>query len=160
MVKLRDIEQGDWDWLLANCASIGGDEVVAGGFLHRLKDYDAIVAEQDGSPVGFVVFKASAVRWQVLAIVATREGSGIGTALLQELEKRAKAAGAAQVRLSTTNENFTALRFCQMRGYRMRQLIPGAFEEAKKLKGIPSSQIVLGHHDIEIRDEIILNKDL
>ena len=105
-------------------------------------------------------FGAKRGRQQVLAIVATREGSGIGTALLQELEKRAKAAGAAQVRLSTTNENFTALRFCQMRGYRMRQLIPGAFEEAKKLKGIPSSQIVLGHHDIEIRDEIILNKDL
>jgi len=160
MLVLRDIESEDWAWLLSNCDSIGGPEVIAGGFLHRLKDYDAIIAVRDDQPVGFVVFNAGTVRWQILAIVAVEEGNGIGTALLQEVETRAHAAGAAQVRLSTTNDNFTALRFCQMRGYRMRQLIPGAFEEAKKLKGIPSDQSVLGYHGIEIRDEIILNKDI
>lgn len=160
MIKTRNIKDSDWDWLVERAAPIGGAEVVAGGFLHRLKDYPAIIAEDDGKRVGFVVYSAGDVRWEILGILSVEPRQGVGSILLDEVERLAKADGASQLRLSTTNDNFPAMRFCQLRGYAMRQLIPGAFLESKKLKGISSDEPVIGLYGIEIRDEIILNKNL
>lgn len=160
MITIRDIATQDWDWLIEKAAPIGGAEVVAGGFLHRLKDYPAIIAEDEAKRVGFCVYNAGDVRWEILGILSVEPRHGVGSKLLEEVERRAREAGASQLRLSTTNDNFPAMRFCQLRGYTMRQLIPGAFLESKKLKGIPTDEPVEGLYGIEIRDEIILNKNL
>jgi len=64
--------------------------------------------------------------WEWVSTIGRR---GIGSVLLDEVEARAKAAGASQVRLSATNDNFPALRFCQLRGYTLRQLIPNRIWE-------------------------------
>jgi len=160
MLTVRDATGPDTDWILKESGPLGGPEVVAGGMLHRLADYPAVIAEQDGEPVGFAVFRSGSHRWEILGILSVTHGTGIGSKLLDEVESRARESGAAQVRLSTTNDNFEALGFCQKRGYRMRQLIPGAFEEAKRLKGIPKTERVIGASGIEITDEIILNKNL
>lgn len=160
MITTRTVEDTDWDWVLAESQPIGGPQVIAGGFLHRLKDYPAILAEMDGEKVGFAVYSPRSVRWEILGILSTIGRQGIGSVLLDEVEARAKEAGAAQVRLSTTNDNFPAMRFCQLRGYRMRQLIPNAIADNKKLKGIPDDEPIMGLYGIEVRDEIILNKDV
>ena len=160
MITTRDVTEDDWDWLLAESTPIGGPQVIAGGFLHRLKDHPAIIAEEDGEKVGFAVYNPGGVRWEILGILSTIGRRGIGSILLDEVEARAKEAGASQVRLSATNDNFPALRFCQIRGYTLRQLIPNAIADNKKLKGIPDDEALLGLYGIEIRDEIILNKNL
>lgn len=160
MITTRDVTDADWDWVLAESQPIGGPQVISGGFLHRLKDHPAILAEEDGEKVGFAVYSPRSVRWEILGILSTIGRRGIGSVLLDEVEARAKAAGASQVRLSTTNDNFPALRFCQLRGYTLRQLIPGAIMDNKKLKGIPDEEAIMGLYGIEVRDEIILNKDL
>ncbi len=160
MITTRDVTDADWEWVLAESQPIGGPQVITGGFLHRLKDHSAIVAEENGEKVGFAVFNARSVRWEILGILSTIGRRGIGSVLLDEVEARAKAAGASQVRLSATNDNFPALRFCQLRGYTLRQLIPGAIADNKKLKGIPDDEPILGLYGIEVRDEIILNKNL
>ena len=160
MITIREFHDNDLEWLKAQTEPLGGPEVVSGGFLHRLKDYPAIVAEHDGAPAGYSFYKAGSVRWELIAIRSVTQRSGIGSALLEHVESMARDAGASQVRLSVTNDNFPAMRFCQLRGYKFRQLIPGAFLESKKLKGIPRDLPVIGLYGIEIRDEIILNKDL
>ncbi len=160
MTTIRDASDTDWDWILANTEPLGGPEVVSGGFLHRLKDHLAIVATDGDALVGYAVYRTSATRWEIIGILSAVQRTGVGSALLDHLETMAKTAGASQIRLSTTNDNFPAMRFCQLRGYKFRQLIPGAFLESKKLKGIPRDQPVIGLYGIEIRDEIILNKDL
>lgn len=160
MITIRAIRDDEWPWLLANTEPLGGPEVVSGGFLHRLKDHQAIVALDGDTPVGFAVYRTGSNRWEIIGIVSTIQRKGIGSAMLDHLESDARDAGAAQIRLSTTNDNFPAMRFCQLRGYRFRQLIPGAFLESKKLKGIPRDEPVIGLYGIEIRDEFILNKDL
>lgn len=160
MTTIRPIEAEDWDWVLQNSEPVGGPKVVSGGFLHRLVDHPAIIAESEGQRIGYAVYRPGTVRWEILAILSITPRAGTGSALLNEIETMAKAAGAAQVRLSTTNDNFPAMRFCQLRGYTFRQLIPGAFLENKKMKGIPADFPVIGLFGIEIRDEIILNKNL
>lgn len=160
MITTRDITDADWDWVLEESEPIGGPQVISGGFLHRLKDHPAIIAEEDGERVGFAVFSQGEVRWEILGILSTVGRRGIGSVLLDDVESRARNSGAAQVRLSATNDNFPALRFCQLRGYTLRQLIPGAIAESKKLKGIPDDVPIMGRYGIEVRDEIILNKDL
>ena len=160
MITIREAESADTSWILSVSEPIGGPEVVAGGFLHRLADYPGVIAEIDGERVGFAVYKPGAHRWEIVGILSTRPGKGIGTRLLDEVEARSRQSGASQVRLSTTNDNFDALGFTQKRGYRLWQLIPGAFQEAKRLKGLPADQPVIGKYGIEIRDEILLSKDL
>jgi hypothetical protein len=61
--------------------------------------------------------------------------------------------GVAVLRLTTTNDNLTALRFYQRRGFRIAAVRPGAVAAARRLKPtIPE----LGEHGIPIRDEIEL----
>ena len=160
MISIREFREGDRDWLVEQTQPFGGPEVVSGGFLHRLKDYPGIIAESNGERAGHVFYRAGPVRWELIAIRSFIKRSGIGSALLEHIEDTARKSGAEQMRLSVTNDNFPAMRFCQLRGYRFRQLIPGAFLESKKLKGIARDEPVLGLYGIEIRDEIILNKDL
>lgn len=160
MITIREADADDTAWVLSVSDPLGGPEVVAGGFLHRLRDYPGLIAEIAGERVGFAMYKPGANRWEIVGILSRRPGQGIGTRLLDEVEARAGQSGASQVRLSTTNDNFDALGFTQKRGYRLWNLIPGAFQEAKRLKGIPADQPVIGKYGIEIRDEIILSKDL
>jgi len=71
MITTRDVTDDDWEWLLAESTPIGGPQVIAGGFLHRLKDHPAIIAEEDGEKVGFAVFNPGGVRWEILGILST-----------------------------------------------------------------------------------------
>ena len=160
MIELREITSDDWDWVVEAAEPIGGAAVISGGFLHRLRDHEGFLALENDVPVGFIVYASGGVRWEILGMLSVVPRNGVGTLMLEELERKAREAGASQLRLSTTNDNFPALRFCQLRGYQMRQLIPGAMIEAKKLKGIAPDIPLLGLYGIEIRDEIILNKNL
>lgn len=160
MAVIRAATEQDMDWILEQSVSIGGPKQVSGGFVHELRDYPALIAEENGAPTGFVSYKTSGLRWVILAIRSVEERRGLGGQLLDALEALAKEQGAEKVRLSVTNDNLPALRFCQLRGYHLRQLIPGVVKSAKKLKGIPDDEIIIGRHGIEVRDEIILNKDL
>lgn len=160
MVTIRDATEDDRAWVLANSDPIGGPQVVAGGMLYRLMDHPAIIATEGDTRLGFVVYRTGSVRWEILGILATDEGRGVGSKLLSEVEDRARASGAQQLRISTTNDNFASLGFTQKRGYTMRQLIPGAMTEAKRLKGLPADEPIFGPNGIEVRDEIVLNKNL
>jgi ribosomal protein S18 acetylase RimI-like enzyme len=82
---------------------------------------------------------------------------GTGTALLQAAVRAATAAGCARVWLITTNDNLTALRFYQRRGFRLVAVHAGAVEAARGQKpSIPTS----GEHGISLRDELQLELPL
>jgi hypothetical protein len=78
---------------------------------------------------------------------------GVGTALVAGLVELLRGRGVTILRLTTTNDNLTALRFYQRRGFRIVAVHPGAMVAARRLKPtIPE----LGEHGIPIRDEIEL----
>ena len=87
----------------------------------------------------------------------TKEGKGIGTTLVSEVERVARENGCKLLRVTTTNDNFLALRFYQKRGFVLHRLICGAVDKARKIKPeIP----LIGNDGIPIRDEIELAKIL
>jgi ribosomal protein S18 acetylase RimI-like enzyme len=81
------------------------------------------------------------------------EARGVGSALVDAVRNAAANAGCQRLWLITTNDNTTALRFWQKRGFRLAALYRNAIEQSRKLKPeIP----LTGNDGISIRDEIEL----
>ncbi len=156
-VVVRVIESdADREWLAAVWRDEwGGETMVSRGVVHKLADQAGYIAWQGGVRVGSVTCFAGDRAWEVTSLNSFATGQGIGTTLLREVEETARATGARRIWLITTNDNVHALRFYQLRGYRLVALYPGSIDEARKLK--PSiSQI--GNDGIPMHDEIELEK--
>ena len=84
--------------------------------------------------------------------------AGVGSALLAEAGRIARAAGCTRLWLITTNDNVDALRFYQRRGFRLAALHPGAVDDSRaRLKPeIPE----VGAHGIALRDELELEREI
>jgi hypothetical protein len=95
---------------------------------------------------------------EVLTLHTDRQWSGIGTALLAEVERIARAAGCTRLWLITTNDNVDALRFYQRRGFRLAALRAGAVDACRA--GLKPEIPEIGAPGIPIRDEIELEQEL
>ena len=158
MLKIRTATNSDWEWILKESEPIGGVQVVSLGVLHSLEDYEAIVAVEGGERKGFAVYRVVLPGVELLALRAVEQWTGIGTGLLRELEERVKQLEAKSIFLCTTNDNLSALRFYQRRGYHLKALNAGQFREVLALKGLDPGSKVIGLDGIAIRDEIVLEK--
>jgi len=150
----------DWTWIASVVEDIGGVQVVSAGRLHDLRDHPTLIAWMAGHPAGLVTVREKPRAHEVLAIKATEQRIGVGTALLAEAERRAMAAGVAKIWLSTTNDNTDALRFYQKRGYSVSAYHIGGFQHVIRLKDLDPGRQYLGNNGIEIRDMIELTKSL
>jgi ribosomal protein S18 acetylase RimI-like enzyme len=136
---------------------IGGD--FAGRWQARLgKLVDAlalpgVVAERAGERVGLATYEADGSDVEVVYLEATERGSGVGTALVDEVERRT---AAGRLWLVTTNDNLDAIRFYQRRGFVLTDLRRGAVDEARRISK-PSIPLV-GDYGIPIRDEVVLER--
>jgi hypothetical protein len=91
----------------------------------------------------------------VVSLAATSAGLGAGSALLAAAETVALAAGAARLWLAITNDNLSALRFCQRRGLSIVAVDAGAVDRARELKPrIPR----IGADGIPLHDELRLER--
>ena len=94
---------------------------------------------------------------RIVTLASAVEGQGVGRALLAAAEAEARAAGAARLVVSTTNNNLRALALYQRNGYRLAALHPGAIDAFRRLKPqIPETDPT----GIPIRDMIELEKPL
>jgi RimJ/RimL family protein N-acetyltransferase len=73
--------------------------------------------------------------------------------LIDTAKQRARQAGCQRLWLITTNDNLTALRFYQKRGFTLAALHRNALKQSRKIK--PEIPLV-GNHGIPLRDEIEL----
>ena len=92
---------------------------------------------------------------EVISLDSIKEGHGIGTNLMNEVELFAKQIGINKITLITTNDNLNALKFYQKRGYRIIKVIQDAVSKAREVK--PSIPIV-GNDGIPLHDELELAK--
>ncbi len=79
---------------------------------------------------------------------------------MNALEVQLQASGCRSICLCTTNDNLTALRFYQRRGYHIKRVNAGEFLNVLKMKGLDPEVEVTGDFGIKIRDEIVLEKKL
>jgi len=136
----------------------GGDTVVVHGHVFRPQDQPGFVAVEGDRPVGLITYRIDDDGdCEVVTIDSLEEGTGIGTALVDSVAEEARRLGCRRLWLVTTNDNLSALRFYQRRGFELVAVRPGAVERSRDLKPeIPA----VGQFGIPIRDELELELEL
>ncbi len=131
----------------------GSSMIVSRGVARQADQLPGFVATLHGSLVGMATYHIQREECEIVTLDSFREGKGIGSALLQSVRQVAIGAGCRRLWLITTNDNMPALRFYQMRGFRLVAIYPNAVERSRQLKPeIP----VFGLDGIPLRDEIEL----
>jgi GNAT superfamily N-acetyltransferase len=161
-MNLRAGQAADRPAVAAFLAERGATHVARRNQLVDPLDHPALLAEdqQDGRLLGVLTYVVDRDRAQceVLTLHAVRQWRGVGTALLQLVERLAAEQGCGRLWLITTNDNVDALRFYQRRGFRLAALHRGAVDDSRaRLKPeIPT----VGDYGIALRDELELDKQL
>jgi GNAT superfamily N-acetyltransferase len=122
-------------------------------------EHRALLAlDDEGRLVGLLTYIIVGDRCEILTLHAAERWRGVGSALVEEVERLAVGAGCRRMWLITTNDNVDGLRFYQRRGFRLAELHPGAVDRSRaSLKPeIPE----IGEHGIPLRDELELHKEL
>jgi GNAT superfamily N-acetyltransferase len=148
---VQDSDRPTVEWLTTQLW--GASEVV----VHDGTFYPAMlpgfIAERTGRIAGLVTFDVRPGVLEIVTINALERHAGIGTMLIEAVRGEAKRRGCREVVLTTTNDNLSALRFYQRRGFRLAALRPGAVDRSRQRKPeIPHS----GDYGIPLRDEIDL----
>ena len=120
--------------------------------------HPAIVAEDSNGVLGVLTYVVDGDRCEVLTLHASERRRGVGTALLQEVERVGAEAGCRRLWLITTKDNVDALRFYQRRGFRIVALHQGAVDRSRETLKPEIPEV--GEYGIQVRDEIELEKDL
>jgi ribosomal protein S18 acetylase RimI-like enzyme len=158
-VRVRDAADTDRAAVEVFLEERGAARVARLGALVDARSHPALVAEDgSGRLLGVLTYVVAGDRCEVLTVHAADRRRGVGTALLERVERTAVEAGCRRLWLITTNDNVDALRFYQRRGFRLTRLHPGAVDRSRaSLKPeIPA----VGEHGIPIRDELELEKEL
>lgn len=155
---ISDLSTSDRTWVRERTELLfGGDSVVSRDIVHQPADLPGFIAREGGERVGLATFKVAGEVCELVTLDALCQWCGVGTGLLEAVEKAARAAGCERMWLITTNDNIDALRFFQRRGYHITCVRPDGMQAIRALKpGIPET----GHYDIPIRDEIEMEKPL
>jgi len=129
----------------------GAPVVVSRGRLSDPLSLPGFVACDGATIAGVVTYRVDGESAEVVTLDSLSEGRGIATALLDRVVHDARAKGVKRLWLITTNDNVSALRFYQKRGWDMVAFHRDAVAEARELK--PEIPLV-GDHGIAIRHEI------
>ncbi|MCY3574652.1 MAG: GNAT family N-acetyltransferase [Chloroflexi bacterium] len=167
---IRPLERADREWVAHFLDDRWGTTtIVSRGKMrygHLLEGLVALRAEAESDSentdapterIGLLTVEYDAKECEILTLDSLVEGMGVGSALLDALEERAREAGLQRLWLVTTNDNLASLRFWQKRGYELVAVHRNAIAAARRIKPqIP----ITGRHGIPIRDEIELEKNL
>ena len=132
-------------------------KIISKGRVHNANELPGIIAIHKNYRVGLLIYNIVGDECEIVSFNSLKENIGIGTALLKEIERISTLKGCKRLWVITTNDNIDALRFYQKRRFKIVAIHLNAVEQSRRLKPeIP----FLGANDIEIRDEIELEKTL
>lgn len=135
----------------------GGDFVVSRDKVHDPHKLPGFIAVEGRERVGLVTYTIRDRSCELVTIDALCQYAGVGTRLLEKVERTARAAGCDTIWTITTNDNLDAHRFFQKRGFVITGVRLGTMAKIRLLKpNVPE----LGQHAIPIRDEIEFEKPL
>lgn len=109
------------------------------------------IARNSSENIGLVTYHIKDNQCEIVTLNSLVENIGVGTALLNEVISLARLHKCRRVWLITTNDNISAIRFYQTRGFVFAAIYLKAVERARKLK--PELPLY-GEESIPIRDEI------
>ncbi|MEK9199685.1 GNAT family N-acetyltransferase [Ureibacillus sp. 179-F W5.1 NHS] len=135
----------------------GSPQMVISTGIYDCSTLDGFAVLKEDKIIGLITYDIQNGECEIISLDSVEEGKGIGSALVQEVERLALNKNCNVLKLVTTNDNLLALKFYQKRGFILSQIFNNAVEKARKLKPeIP----LIGNDGIPIRDEIELKKFL
>ncbi|MFY0518588.1 GNAT family N-acetyltransferase [Lysinibacillus sp. UGB7] len=136
----------------------GSTEMVISSGIYDCSQLDGFAyVDEDQTIMGLVTYIIRGETCEIISLDSIDGGKGVGSLLVQAVEKNAAQNDCIMMTLITTNDNLPALRFYQKRGYHLVEILQNAVELARANKPeIP----LIGDQGIPIRDEIVLNKTL
>ncbi|MBM7663469.1 GNAT superfamily N-acetyltransferase [Bacillus mesophilus] len=144
--KIRSFFENHW----------GSSKMVISSGVYDCSTLDGfVVLDHNDNIIGLITFIIKNEACEIISLDSIKEGEGIGTALVKEVERMARNKGCILVKLVTTNDNLYALKFYQKRDFLISTIHINAVEKARVLK--PEIPYV-GYEGIPIRDEIELIK--
>ena len=136
----------------------GSDEMVISSGVYSCALLDGFICMSDSEEiVGLITYVIKGNLCEVISLDSILENKGIGSVLVETVEKEAREQGCITVQLFTTNDNIDALRFYQKRRYRIIAVLSDAVARARVNK--PSIPFI-GNHGIPIVDELLMSKSL
>jgi len=155
---ITDLSDSDRAWVRERTELLfGGDTVISRDIVHVPAELPGFIAVEGSERVGLATFDIRGDRCELVTLDALCQWRGVGSALLEAVEKAARAEGCRLLWSISTNDNLDALRFLQRRGFRIACIRCGGVDLIRKLKpGVPQ----IGHYEIPMRDEIELEKEL
>ena len=134
-MEIRPVGVADLLWVSRVVSeNFASTRIVSGGVLYVATDLPGFLAEEDGSPVGLLLYHLEACEFEVVVLLSLKERTGVATRLLARAEQVARAAECRRLWLVTTNDNLSAIAFYQARGWRQVAVRRGAVAEARRLK--------------------------
>lgn len=151
---IREANNTDKKWIVDYITQEwGSGKIVSKGKLYYVKQLKSFVAVEDNDYIGLITYRIEHGECEIISLNSLKENKGIGTALMNSLISKLKEDRIKRVWLITTNNNFSALRFYQKKGFFIKAVYINALETSRKIK----PQIPLVDDDgIPIRDEIEL----
>lgn len=134
----------------------GSAKMVISSGVYDCTDLDGFaVLNRDRVITGLITYVIRSEECEIISLDSLEEKKGIGSSLMEAVEKVAAQNGCRRITLITTNDNLLALKFYQKRGFRISTIHRDAVEKARRIKPeIP----MFGNDGIPIRDEIELEK--
>jgi ribosomal protein S18 acetylase RimI-like enzyme len=118
MLEVRALSERDRVWVEALLREHWGSTVqVTLGRRHDASRLPGYVAVYDQERAGLITYRVEGDACEIITLNSLVEGQGIGTALVQAVREAVVQAGCKRLWLITTNDNLTALRFWQKRGF-------------------------------------------
>ncbi len=116
---------------------------------------DGFYSCTDEEITGLLTYRFIDKDMEILSLDSIYENQGVGTSLLNAAAALAGDSGAERIRLITTNDNLSALRFYQKRGFDIVRFYRFAVDQARKIKPeIPQT----GMDGIPLKHEIELER--
>jgi len=158
MIEIHPAADADREWIGDLLAQWwGSPAIVTRGRVHDALALPGFVACCDGARAGLATYEIAGDQCELVSLNSTREGQGVGSALVEAVIAAAREARCSRVWLITTNDNLSALRFHQKRGFHLVAVHRDALDVSRRLKPeIP----LIGMEGIPLRDEIELELDL
>jgi len=155
---IQTIDKEDHSQVLSIVRQFWGDDPL---IIHRkifsIASLNGLKAVQHETIVGILHYLIVKDECEILTLASLHERQGIGTALINQLNSIATAQHCQKIKVTTTNDNLSALGFYQRRGFHLAALFPGQVNISRKYKPeIPE----IADNGIPIRDEILLIKYL
>ena len=153
-MEIREINKSDTDWIKqVFIERWGGDFIVTRGKIYKIRELRGFIAELDNKNVGLITYKVKKGEIEIISLDSFLKNKGVGTNLVKAIMDLAKKEKIKRIWLITTNDNLSALKFWENRGFCVTRVYPNAIEKSRKIKlSIPA----FGENNIAIKDEIEL----